>query len=72
MRLSIVNYFIIFLIVIYTMLIFTYLAIDSLMSKEDVENITDYTSYVELSILIIFSFEIMINVYAQGFFVSLQ
>jgi hypothetical protein len=64
MRNSIVNYFIIFLIVVYTILIFTYLAIDSLMTVSMVDKITGYTGYVELSILIIFSLEIMINVYA--------
>lgn len=57
------QFFIIFLVAIYTILIFTVVAIDDLLESEDKENSLNVLLYVEISILVLFVLEISLTAY---------
>ena len=67
MRSKISQFMIVFLIVIYTCLIFTNIAVDDLVNDKSYSNeITNNLLYVEIVILSIFFIEIIFNSYATG------
>lgn len=57
------QYFIIFLVALYTILIFTVLAIDDLMSEDDKKDPLKILLYVEISILTLFVMEISLTAF---------
>ena len=58
------KYFMIALIISYTLLIFTTIAVEDLMSEEEKETPVQILLWVELFILLIFTVEISLNSYA--------
>ena len=68
------DYFIIFLVIIYTLLVFIYFALDNEENRkiEDITFTLNIVQIIEMVILIIFATEILLRIYSDGFKVKPQ